>query len=165
MGYSWCRSPTQLRRGSTGRSVSWRVFLDSRNKGRTGKAYLLLPLAWVAAIPNPGASRACGAGTPEDSRPPHKGGGELRPTFYPSAWVRCDSPPACLPRLRRGDPRGQPTSPRGGEASCAIPHPALCARRPPHCVGRRTTPTQQPSSSRMRGKIDLCADDVGTRET
>src|SRR5712692_8238427 len=50
----------------------------------------------------------------------------------PTAWggeIGADSPPGAL---------RAPTSPLRGEAKLAPPpHPARCARRPPHCVGRR----------------------------
>src|SRR5712691_2878798 len=48
------------------------------------------------------------------------------------------SPPGRLPRLRRGDPRGQPTSPRGGEVNSKLdtPHPARPLR------GRADLPTR-----------------------
>src|SRR5712692_1456582 len=50
----------------------------------------------------------------------------------PTAWggeIGADSPPGAL---------RAPTSPLRGEPKLApIPHPARCARRPPHCVGRR----------------------------
>src|SRR5216683_4372399 len=50
----------------------------------------------------------------------------------PTAWggeIGADSPPGAL---------RPPTSPLRGEAKLApTPHPARCARRPPHCVGSR----------------------------